>query len=47
MFRKILAAPEIAEVNVDSLTRLKSHKAVLDRKIMLCYRPDQYRVPDC
>jgi SAM-dependent methyltransferase len=35
MFRKLLAAPEIAEVNVDSLTRLKSHKAVLDRKSML------------
>lgn len=35
MFRKILAAPEIAEVNVESLTRLKSHKAVLDRKVML------------
>ncbi len=35
MFRKILAAPEIAKVDVDSLTRLQSHKAVLDRKPML------------
>ena len=35
MLRKFLAAPEIAKVDVDSLSRLKSHKTILDRKFML------------
>jgi hypothetical protein len=35
MLRNFLQAPEISQVDVDSSTRLNSHKAVLQRKPML------------
>src|SRR5882757_330128 len=35
MLRDLLAAPEVTQVDVDSSTRLDSHKAVLQRKTML------------
>jgi hypothetical protein len=35
MLRRLLALPEIADVDVDSLDRLEVHAAVLERKPML------------
>jgi SAM-dependent methyltransferase len=35
MLRKLLAAPELASVDIDSATRLDSHRAILKRKVML------------